>query len=176
MSRILLPLLVLLLAASARAQGFFDQKPAMWWPAVRFNAEGTELRGIPVQRIRADWCKATEFTRELFADDLTDAQGRNGLDEAGLAFALEGGFDGTGTPQIALVGIYETCRGRKGGFVLIIDRDTRKVRFLQAEDALKPFAALRREGDGAIRVAGCLRCGISSVVRWDQKRRRFVMR
>jgi hypothetical protein len=176
MARVLIPLLALLLTTSAHAEGFFDQKPTMWWPAVRFNAEATEVRGIPVKRIRADWCKATEFTKTLFAEDLLDPQGRSGLEQEALAFALEGAFDGTGTQQTALVGIYETCRGRRGGFVLIIDSGTRKVRFLQAEDAQAPFAALRKEGDAAIRVVGCLRCNISSVVRWDPKRNRFVMK
>jgi hypothetical protein len=175
MPRLLLALLALLFAASAHAQGFFDRKPAMWWPSVRFNAEDKAVRGIPVQRIRAGWCKATEFTRELFAGDLLDAQGRNGLDAAGLAFALDGAFDGSGTRQTALVGVYETCRGRRGGFLLIIDSGTRKVRFLEAEDAREPFRALRREGDTAIRVVSCLQCDIASVVRWDARRKRFVM-
>jgi hypothetical protein len=145
-------LLAMQFAASAHAQGFFDKKPTMWWPAVRFNAEDTNVRGIPVKSIRASWCKATEYTKALFADDLKDDNGKNGLDEAGLAFSLEGAFDGTGTKEIVVVGVYETCRGKKGGFTLILDSNTRKIRFVDGEDALEPFAALRKESDSAIRV------------------------
>ena len=178
MPHLALILLALLFTTSAHAQSpgksFFDQKPSMWWPAVRFNAEDTNVRGIPVKSIRANWCKATEYTKALFADDLKDDNGKNGLDEADLAFSLEGTFDGTGTRQTAVVGVYETCRGKKGGFTLIFDRDTRKIRFVDGEDALEPFAALRKESDTAIRVVSCLKCDLASVVRWDAKRKRFV--
>ncbi len=117
---------------------------------------------------------ARSSTPGLFGEELVE-NGKNALDEYGLSFSLEGSFDGSGTKQTALVGNYETCRGRQGRFVLIIDSATRKIRFLHAEHARHPFAALK-ESAAAIRVMYCLACDISSAVRWDARSKRFVIK
>ncbi len=180
MPRLVLTFVTLLFATAAHAQapsqapGFFDQKPTTWAPRGQLSPLGTEVRDIPIKRIRADWCGATEYTKELFGKELVE-NGKNALDEYGLSFSLDGSFDGSGVKQTALVGNYETCRGRRGRFVLIIDSDTRKVRFLDVEPARHPFAALGKESATAFRVMYCLECDISSVVRWDVKRKRFVI-
>jgi hypothetical protein len=36
-----------------------------WWLRARFHPFETEVRGIPVQKIRKDWCKASEFRRNV---------------------------------------------------------------------------------------------------------------
>jgi hypothetical protein len=96
--------------------------------------------------------------------------------EAGLAFAVEGSFDASGTKQVALVGVYETCGGRKGRFFLILDAGTRKVRYLDAQAARQRFSALAAQGRSTVRIFYCLECDISSTVRWHRARKRFVMR
>jgi hypothetical protein len=181
MSRVLLALLALAFAASARAEPapFFPAKPApggAWWLNVNIAPQGKAVRGIPVKSIRADWCLADELTKEMLAGELKTSNGKDELDEYGLSFALEGSFDGSGVRQTAVVGIYETCRGRKGYFFLIFDTGTRKIRFLDHETARHPFAAIGQESATAIRILYCLECDISSVVRWDRARKRFVKR
>jgi hypothetical protein len=101
----------------------------------------------------------------------------NGTDllaEAGLSFSIEGSFDRSGTKQIALVGVYETCRGQEGRFFLILDADTRKVRFLDAQAAKQRFSAIAAQGRSTIVIMYCLECDVSSTVRWDRARQRFV--
>jgi hypothetical protein len=93
-----------------------DPEPAYyaWRLRARFHPFETEVRGIPVQKIRKNWCKAFEFRRELFPQDLQE-------DLKSVDFALDGFFDGSKTKQTALVGAYETCGGERGGFFLIFD-------------------------------------------------------
>jgi hypothetical protein len=58
-----------------------------------------------VGKIRADWRKATEFSRALFPEGLLVENGTDLLEQAELSFALEGSFDGSGAKQTALVGV-----------------------------------------------------------------------
>jgi hypothetical protein len=37
-----------------------------WWLSAEFHPFDVEVRGIPVGKIRATWCKATEFRKDLF--------------------------------------------------------------------------------------------------------------
>ena len=64
MPRFLLTLVALCFATSAHAQSFVTVKPGKeaWWLRTEFRPLHTEVRGIPVKSIRADWCKATEFS------------------------------------------------------------------------------------------------------------------
>lgn len=181
MSRLLAALLAVLFAAAAQAEPkpFFPAEPkpgGAWWLNVNIAPQGKAVRGIPVKSIRAGWCLADELTKEMLADELQTKNGRDELDEYGLSFALEGSFDGSGTRQTAVVGIYETCRCRKGYFFLIFDTATRKIRFLDHEAARHPFAAIGKESATAIRIMYCLECDISSVVRWDRARKKFVIK
>jgi hypothetical protein len=181
MTRVFLTLLTLCLAAvTAHAQSFVTVRPEpaghAWWLRAEFRALEREVRGIPVGKIRAGWCKATEFTREKFPKELLVESGTDLLDQAELKFSLEGSFDGSGVKQTALVGVYETCAGKKGRFFLMLDAATGKVRFLDAQVAEDRFSVLKAEGRNAIRVFYCLECDASSVVRFERARKRFVIR
>jgi hypothetical protein len=180
MTRLALAFLGLLLATAAQAQNLVTVKPEpaglAWWLRAEFHALHSEVRGIPVAKIKAGWCKATEFTRELFPEGLLVENGTDLMADAKLSFSLDGAFDGSGQKQTALVGVYETCGGRKGRFFLILDSETRKVRFLDAQPAKDRFSAITADGASAIRVFYCMECDISSVVRWDRARKRFVTR
>jgi hypothetical protein len=179
MTRIGLALLLSVWAAAAQAQNFVTVNPkpsgVAWWLRADFRAIHREVRGIPVGRIRADWCRATEFTRELFPEGLLVENGTDLLGQSELSFSIEGAFDGSGRKQTALVGVYETCGGKKGRFFLILDDETRKVRFLDAKVAKERFSVLAADGP-AIRIFYCLECDITSVVRWNRARKRFVIR
>lgn len=170
--------LLSLFALPSRAQSFMTVKPGTdaWWLRAEFRALDREVRGIPVAAIHSSWCKATEFRRELFPPELLVENGYDLLREADLAFSLEGSFDGSGKRQLALVGVYETCRGEQGRFFLILDADTQKVRFLDTELTPDRFSALKRADRGRIMVAYCFECDVVAFVRWDRGKKRFVMR
>jgi hypothetical protein len=174
-------LVVFLWAAAmpAFAQNLVTIKPGpkttAWWLRADFHARDRAIRGIPVEKIRADWCKASEFTRDKFPPNTLIENGTDLMKEADLSFSLEGAFDGTGAKQTALVGTYETCKGEKGRFFLIFDSATRKIRFLDAEPAKDRFSAIGTDGRRIV-IMYCFECDIGSTVRWDKKRNRFVMK
>jgi hypothetical protein len=166
------------LATAAPAQQPFvtlDEEPGgrAWWLRARYHPMHTAVRGIPVGDIRTDWCKATEFTRELFPQDLLMEGGIDALDYSHVSFSVEGRFDRSRTTQVALVGAYETCRGVSGGFLLVIDKDSRQIRFLEAGPHEHPFAALIAQQDATVRILYCLECDHSDVLRWNAKKKAF---
>ncbi|MEJ0077917.1 MAG: hypothetical protein WDO17_21260 [Alphaproteobacteria bacterium] len=175
MKRAILAAVLLLLAATAQAQQPFvtlDPGGEAWWLRARFNPVGTEVRGLPVAQIAKDWCKATEFTWDLFKDVLAE-EGTKASDYGYATFSVEGRFDRSKITQIALVGVYETCSGERGEFFLVIDKDSRKIRFLAAGPVEYPFNALIPQRDSTIRILHCLECDHSDVLRWDAKKKKF---
>lgn len=176
---VLAALLAPICATGAAAQSLVTVKPGpkatAWWLRAEFHALDRDIRGIPVGEIGKGWCKASEFTREKFPPNTLVEGGVDLLKPANLSFALEGSFDGSGTRQTALVGAYETCGGEKGRFFLILDSGTRKVRFLDAQPAKDRFSVLAKGGREIV-ILYCLECDISSTVRWDKARKKFVVR
>jgi hypothetical protein len=176
MIRIALTLFIALFALAAHAQQPFvtlDPGVEAWWVRARFNPQHQEVRGIPVAQIQKDWCKASEFTREAIPKDLLNEGGSDIMAETGFGFSIEGNFDRSKTRQVALVGVYETCRKARGSFVLILDKDTQRIRFVDTMEDEHQFAALKAEG-GTIHVAYCMECDVGSALRWNAKRKAFV--
>src|SRR5437763_15116071 len=120
MRRILLAIgLALIPAITGAAEKPFTETapgPEAWWLRTEYHPFGKEVRGIPVATIRADWCKANEFRKELFPKKLAASF------EDKSPFAADGFFDGSKTRQTVLVGAYETCAGKRGVFLLIVGR------------------------------------------------------
>jgi hypothetical protein len=81
-----------------------------WWLRTEYHPFGADIRGIPPGKIRAGWCKVNELRRDMFPDDLALYFG-----EDKSPFAVDGVFDGSKTRQTALVGVYQTCKGARGG-------------------------------------------------------------
>jgi hypothetical protein len=102
-------------AGEAKDSVTVDPAPAgyAWWLRARFHPFETEVRGIPVQKIRKDWCKASEFRQELFPPELQ-------ADLKSTEFAVDGFFVGSKVKQTALVGVYETCAGITGKILLVL--------------------------------------------------------
>lgn len=174
-----LALLAVFFTTAASAQNLVTVKPGpatmAWWLRADFHALDRAIRGIPVGEIDKSWCKASEFTREKFPPNTLVENGTDLMKMANLSFSLEGSFDGSGTKQTALVGTYETCKGAKGRFFLIIDSGMRKVRFLDARPSKDRFSALATDGRKIV-ILYCLECDITSTVRWEKARKRFVVR
>ncbi len=144
-----------------------------WWLRLEYHPFGTDVRGIPVARIRTGWCKANELRRELFP--LEEAKSFEG---SGLSFAVDGFFDGSKTKQTALVGVYETCKGEHGVFLLVLARPQGKppaIKFVQEIPGEREFAMVYAEDASTIAVQHCMECDHFSKYRWNKARRRFVL-
>jgi hypothetical protein len=172
--------LIVYMAASRAEEPFVtvqgDTGHIAWWVLADFHPFTTEVRGIPVNKIRKSWCKATEFRKDLFPRELMfDEDGSDAME--GLSFALEGNFDGSATKQVALVGVYEECTGQKGRFFMILDQPAGgkpKVRLLDAVQTPHQFGALSIHDDKTIIVWACMQCDNLAKLRWDRKRHRFI--
>jgi hypothetical protein len=164
---------------AAAAQNFVTVDSLMkdshpWWMRAQFHPTETKVRGIPVQAIRKTWCKASEFRRELFPPELQD-------DLKSRTFAIDGFFDGSKSRLTALVGVYETCEGYGGTFVLILGRPRQDplkqppptVRFISEKSTGYPFAVIKAGPDSSIVLDDCRFCDLDSL-KWDRSRRRFM--
>jgi hypothetical protein len=177
MKRFILAAALALLATAGHAQSFVTVAPEpkgdAWWLRAEFTPLHTEVRGIPAGQLKSGWCKATEFTRELFPPGLLVEDGTDWMAEGRAFFTVKGRFDRSKTEQTVLVGVYETCDGKKGSFVLVLDEGTKKIRFVDTIADKAEFAALQA-GRGEIHVLHCLACDNASTLRWNAKKRAFV--
>ena len=176
MKRLVLAVLFAALATAAQAQGFYTLKkgPEAWWLRASFNPMHTDIRGIPVKTIRSNWCKATEYTSALLKDLLAQEQAGQTMKEGNLTFAVEGHFDRSKVKQVALVGVYQECGGKKGSFLLIVDEGTSKVRYLDPVPGDEQFAAVGANKNDII-FTSCLECDGGAVVRWNAKKKAFAV-
>ena len=175
MNRIATAILFAAFAAAAQAQSFYTLKKGeeAWWLRASFNPMHADIRGIPVKSIRPNWCKATEYTGDLLKDLLSQEQAGQTMKEASLAFAVEGYFDRSKVKQVALVGVYQECGGKKGSFLLVIDAGTNKVRFVDPTPGEAQFAAVGADKHDII-FTSCLECDGGGVLRWNAKKRSFA--
>jgi hypothetical protein len=178
MKRIALAVLFAALVTTAQAQQAFvtvKPEPAMeaWWLRAEFHPMHQEVRGIPVAQIRRNWCKASEYTRELIPKELLEEGGSDTMKEAGLSFSVTGNFDRSKTRQVALVGVYQTCGGQKGSFLLVIDEGTKTVRFVDATPSKTQFAVLA-PGKNDIVILYCMECDVGGTLRWNARQKKFA--
>ena len=179
MKRLALSVICVFLGTAAPAQQPFvtvKPEPAMeaWWLRAEFHPMHTEVRGIPVAQIRRNWCKATEYSRDLFPRELLIENGTDLMAQGELSFAVEGFFDRSRTKQVALVGVYQTCGGEKGSFLLILDEGSKKVRFVDTVPGRTQFAALGASRGSSIVLFHCMECDNASTLRWDRARKKFA--
>ncbi|MEA2874211.1 MAG: hypothetical protein QOH67_4187 [Hyphomicrobiales bacterium] len=176
MTRVALAIILTVFATAAQAQGFYTLKQGKeaWWLRASFNPMHTEVRGIPVRSIRPNWCKATEYTRALMPKKEMEEEGSGKLmDEVGLSFSVTGNFDRSKTRQVALVGVYESCAGQKGAFLLVIDEATQKVRFVDATPSKTQFAVLAPDKKDIV-ILYCMECDVGGTLRWNAKKKAFA--
>ena len=178
MKRIVFAAIFAALATVASAQSLVTVPPGSkmeaWWLRAQFHPMDQEVHGIPVGKIRRNWCKATEYKRELFPKSLLVENGTDLMAYSHQSFSLTGSFDHSGAKQVALVGVYQTCGGEKGSFLLIIDEGTRKVRFVDAIPRKTQYAALALAPRNTIALFHCMECEDSGLLRWNPKKKTFA--
>ena len=177
MKRILLAWSVLVLATAAgqaQSNDFVTIAPEpgfyAWWLRAQFHPFETQVRGFPVGQLNAGWCKASEFRKDLFPPQLAADITTNRV-----SFSVDGNFDGSKVRQTALIGVYETCRGEYGSFLLILAFPRAKppvVRFVHEFQQLQ-FGVVTAETDSTIYVSHCMECDHITRFKWDSAKKRF---
>ena len=122
-----------------------DLKSAAWWVLADFHPFTTEVRGIPVNQIRKNWCKATEFRKDLFPRQLLFDGNVDLMEADKMSFAVEGHFDGSAASEVALVGLPGMC-GQEGH----LRPDPRSIGRREEQDPL----CQRHAGRSSVRSAG----------------------
>ena len=156
---IALALLAVPLAATA-------ERAAPWTDAFRREPVGTEILGVPVASIDADWRRASP----LEAAELDAAQ-RADMKRRELAFVANGDFNDDGHPDRAIVGTFGDRHGKTGRFVAIFtqyaNRWTRAFR--ETVDGEPGFGALSVDASplGRLRWSTCLACMPVGEIAWS---------
>jgi hypothetical protein len=150
-----------------------DRSYLAWYLQVNIHPITAEVRGIPARKLRKTWCKATEFRKELFPPDLAP-----GIDERGdFSFAADGYFDGSKIRQSAHLGVYETCTGDIGTFLLVLAwpaNKSPKIRFVHEMQLKHQFAVLTVRPGATISVLHCMCCDHETEFKWNHAKQRFV--
>ncbi len=144
-----------------------------WWLRTEYHPFAVDIRGIPAAKIRAGWCKVNELRRDMFPDDLARSFG-----EEKSPFAVDGVFDGSKTRQTALVGVYQTCKGARGAFLLIVSWPVDKppvIRHLVELSGEHAFAVVSASEDASITLQHCLECDHVSKYKWNKSKSRFTL-
>jgi hypothetical protein len=178
MRRILLAwALVVFTTAAARAQSndFVTIAPEpssyAWWLRAQFHPFETQVRGIPLRQLRSTWCKASEFRKDLFPPELVED-----IEQNEASFSIDGDFDGSKARQTALVGVYETCSGERGSFLLILARPlggSPPVRLLH-EFPGEGFGAVAVGARATVGVFHCMECDNVTRFKWSKAKKRFL--
>jgi len=143
-----------------------------WWQRATIEPRATVVQGVPIKRLHPDWCAAEAFSREFFGAD------RLAGPTDGLAFSLEGRFDGGEKAQLAFVGAYRRCAGEQGLFLAIVEPAAQRprVRFLvEVPDAPSAIAHLTREPDGTLAVWWCVDCAEGYRVAYNRDAKGFFV-
>ena len=183
MGKIWRGILLAILFAGAPAIGHAQDRPFVvtapapdymaWWLRTEYRPFGTDVRGIPVAKIRPGWCKANEFRKDLFPPDEAEYFKRSEL-----SFAVDGFFDGSRTRQTALVGVYETCKGKRGAFLLVLAMPEGKppaIRFIREIPGEREFAMVTVVDPSTITMFHCMECDHMSKFKWSKTKRSFIL-
>ena len=144
-----------------------------WWLRTEYHPFGTDVRGIPAAKIRSGWCKVNELRRDLFPADLAEYFGKDPS-----PFAVDGFFDGSKTRHTALVGVYQSCKGARGAFLLIVawlEGKPPVIRHLVELPGERQFAVVSASDGSIITLQHCLECDHTSEYKWSKRRKRFVL-
>jgi hypothetical protein len=183
MRNLLLAMFSAIFLVGAPAIGVSQEKPFLttsptpdyyaWWLRTEYHPFGSDIRGIPAAKIRLGWCKVNELRRDMFPDDQALYFGDNKS-----PFAADGFFDGSKIKHTALVGVYQTCKGARGAFLLIVAWPEGKppaIRHLVDLPGEREFAVVSATEESTITLLHCLECDHTSKYKWSKSKKRFVL-
>lgn len=147
-----------------------------WWIGSKSFPFGTTIRGLHVTKINPQWCRASEFSSDIFPDEQYFRRRSKEMAEERVTYSLSGKFDGI-RDLTALVGVYESCVGSRGTFLILLENTSAKeVRPIFVNEYRKPaqWAGLHvSEKKNEISVWGCLGCDDVSTLEWNPKTNTF---
>ena len=155
-----------------------EPKNHVWWLRSELRPFGSTLRGIPVQEVHRDWCKANEFSLDLFPPEIRfggDFPLDKALEESGARFAVSGKFDGTRVFDV-FVGVYETCSAETGTFWVAMEKTapSRVGRvFVEQFPGSARFAVLHASDERGFALWWCFACDELLRFRWNKSAARF---
>jgi hypothetical protein len=165
----------LLLTSCATPKEFIHINPepekSAWFLRAQYSPNGNEIRGIPISKINSDWCAANELTKDEYLGKLSQYE-KNGIENIDdVNFSVTGKFDSK-TEMTALAGIYKTCSGDLGNFLLVIkernDGNNEFVSLLNLSNQ-PAFTTLHKSNeDNKIKVWWCLNCDGISTLYWNK--------
>lgn len=178
-------LLALVLAGCRDARDLrVEVRPApghqAWWMRTDIAPVGTRVRGIAAQQLDPAWCRASALSEEAFPDSVR--YGTQGLDayfaRGRRGFSAEGSFDGRSLE--IMLGIFESCRGETGNFLLVLAADRPvsapgavvQVEQISSQPVLMHMAADPARGE--IFVSSCFQCDEVGRWQWQSASGRFI--
>jgi hypothetical protein len=170
---------VLLLTSCTAPKEFIHINPepekSAWFLRAQYSPNGIEIRGIPVSKINPDWCAANELKKDEYLGKLSQHE-KNGIENLDdINFSITGKFDGK-AEMTAVTGIYKTCSGDLGNFLLVIKENDNKNEFVSLLNLSNQpaFTTLHKSNeDNKIRVWWCLNCDGISTLYWNEDKNGF---
>jgi hypothetical protein len=153
-----------------------QQHGEAWWLRAEFEPTGSAIRGIPIAALDASWAAASELTPAAIPPDVLFPGGLDEMAENQLAFARLGDFDGDGTEDLALVGVFRNKADERGIFLLVLSKTAdgrwRKAH-LDANVTHPGFVALAVTARGLL-AWDCMYCDSAcAVLVWDAVQARY---
>jgi hypothetical protein len=143
-----------------------DKPTEAWWLTATFTPSQTAYESLPVSEINPDWVRISVLSYASLPpeakSDLT------WMRRHGFAFRVDNYFKRKGVTDRELSGVFEDRSGRKGRFLLVLERRARaapwKVAFLHHETGEPGFSVFARRASG-LYWGTCIQCGEFSRLR-----------
>jgi hypothetical protein len=120
---------------------------------------------VPIKEINPEWVKLSVLSYSLLpAEAASDIRW---MRRHGFVFQVDNFFKRKGVTDRVLTGVFEDQAGRKGRFLLVLEKQSAgrwKVAFLQHEEPEAGFSVLVRRA-GALYWGTCMQCGEFSRLR-----------
>ncbi len=142
------PLLVLAFGLIAACASPAQEKPIeAWWLNATFTPSQTAYESLPAKKINPNWVKMSVLSYALLPPDAKSDLGWMRRD--GFVFQVDNYFKRQGVADRGLCGVFEDQAGRKGRFLLVLERTGTgpwRVAFLHQQAGEAGFSVFYRKG------------------------------
>jgi hypothetical protein len=163
------PIKGLLLVAILSLAQFAEGGGYVWYVGMNFEPTLTVVQGIPVTSLDQSWILARCLTKKDIPQK--EMKGFKKYDEPlGLSFEKKGDFNGDGTPDRAVVGVYKDKDGNTGRFLLVLTRRQNKwVKSVLFKRPGRPgFSILSKSTKKGLSWDFCMECDDLSYIKWEK--------
>jgi hypothetical protein len=159
-----------------------SQNGRAWWAGeLSFRPMGFTVAGLTLSQLNQsrqerfdDWCFVQEFSAASFISRVREIQ-------SDIEVSLSGGNSlfqiyGTFTDEAILrasVGVFESCEGRQGNFLAVVDPTQNSSIVYIEEFSGEPAFLWLRNIENEIALSSCFECGHTALLHFDRGRRTF---